>query len=165
MPVVHYQSGKGIYAELRYNYEDVNTVSLFCGKTIAGGNNLRYSLSPMAGFSAGQYTGTGLACNAEAACGNFFVSSQLQYCKALKKECTNFFFSWSEAGYSFLKIFFAGAALQYTLQAGLQAGEPGLLAGFNFGNISVPFYLFNPFRADQYLVIGINYEYHLKKNK
>ena len=29
MPVAHYQSTKGIYAELRYNYEDVQTFSLY----------------------------------------------------------------------------------------------------------------------------------------
>src|SRR5690349_20319809 len=65
MPVMHYQTQKGVYAELRYNYEELRTLSLFGGKTITIGHGKSMSLTPMIGFSTGDFTGASLAVNTE----------------------------------------------------------------------------------------------------
>jgi hypothetical protein len=82
---------------------------------------------------------------------------------AAKKRLTNFFFSWSEAGYNISRNFFAGLAIQYTGQQEMKNAEPGFVAGINFRNISIPVYMFNPFRPGRYFVWGLNYEYRFKK--
>jgi len=162
MPVVHYEAKKGMYAELRYNYEDLKTFSFYAGKTFTGETDLEYSMTPMAGYCIGKFTGLSLAVNAEAEWKDFYVSTQTQYSMATKKDAANFFFSWSEAGYNVSRIFFAGLAIQYTLQQGVNDLQPGFLAGLNFKNITVPFYMFSPFQPGRYMVLGFIYEYNLK---
>lgn len=166
MPVVHYQAKKGMYAELRYNYEDLKTFSFYGGKTFTGGTDLKYSITPMGGYCIGRFTGLSIATNAEAEWKEFYFSTQTQYSMATKKDAANFFFSWSEVGYNIFRNFFAGLAVQYTRQQGENDMQPGFVAGLNFKNISIPFYLFSPFQPGRYIVLGFIYENHLKrKNK
>ncbi len=164
MPVVHYETKKGMYAELRYNYEEVQTFSVFGGKVLSAKNN-SFSITPMLGFSTGQFTGVSIAANAEAGINKFFFSSETQYSIAAKKGMSNFLFSWSEIGYTISPNLFAGFSFQYTLQQTGSDPEPGLMAGLTFKNISIPVYVFNPFHQKQYIVVGLNYEYHLNQRK
>ena len=163
MPVVHYEAKKGMYAELRYNYEDLKTFSIYGGKTFTGGTDLKHSITPMAGYCIGKFTGLSLATNAEAEWKDFYLSTQTQYSIATKKDIANFFFSWSEAGYNISRNFFAGLAIQYTRQQGADDIQPGFVAGLDFKNLSIPFYLFSPFQPGRYVVLGFIYEYHLKR--
>lgn len=165
MPVIHYQTEKGFYTELRYNYEDVQTLSLFAGKTFFTGSKLGCTLTPMLGLSTGNFSGASVAVNAEADWKNFYLSTQTQYSAATRKGVSNFFFSWSELGYNLSRSFFAGVALQYTRQEGVSYTEPGIVAGLSFKNFSLPFYLFKPFQTDQYIIVGLNFEYSLKAKK
>jgi len=161
MPVMHYESRKGTYAEIRYNYEDVNTFSLFGGKNFHIGPSGSFNLKPMIGVSAGQFNGISFALNAGAEKGAFFWSSESQFSASLKRSAPNFFFNWSEAGINITKNLFAGLSFQYTVQSGITEPAPGFMAGFSFGNLSIPVYLFQPFSKDQLFVLGFNYEYDL----
>jgi hypothetical protein len=163
MPVVHYQSKKGIYTELRYNYEEVQTLSLYGGKTFSGGNILKFTLTPMLGFSVGNFSGLSLATNADVEWKNFYLSSQSQYSMATKHGIDDFFFSWSELGYSLSDNFFGGVAIQYTMQQGVNDAEPGFVAGLNLKNVSIPVYVFSPFKTGRYFVVGLNYEFDFKR--
>ncbi|MEO7983765.1 MAG: hypothetical protein ABI688_06765 [Bacteroidota bacterium] len=164
MPVFHYQATKGFYAELRYNYEDVQTLSLFAGKTFTGRNDLEWAITPMVGFSTGKFTGASLAVNAEAEWKDFYFSTQAQFSRSTESATDNFFFNWSEGGYNLSENFFGGIAVQFT---GMQNGcelEPGFVAGLNLKNLSVPVYIFNPFKQGTYFVLGLNYSFDLKRN-
>jgi hypothetical protein len=165
MPVAHYQSKKGIYTELRYNYEDVQTVSLYGGKTFGGGKALKFTIIPMVGISVGKFSGVSLATNADAEWKKFYLSSQTQYSIATKAGVDDFFFSWSELGYSLSDNFFGGVAIQYTLQQGSHNAEPGFVAGLNLNNVSIPVYIFSPFKTGRYFVVGLNYEFDFKKKQ
>lgn len=165
MPIAHYQAKNGVYAELRYNYEDVQTISLYGGKTFAGGKGLEFSLTPMLGYSVGKFTGLSLATNTELEWRKVYLSSQTQYSVATKKGISDFFFSWSEIGYNISNTLFGGLAIQYTLQDGLHQADPGFVAGINFRNISIPLYVFSPFKSGQYFVLGLNYEFDFKKKR
>lgn len=162
VPVLHYQAKNGAYAELRYNYEDVQTLSLFGGKTISGGKSLQYSITPLIGFSAGNFTGVSLAANAEIDWKSFYISSQTQYSIATKQNIADFLFSWSELGYNISSKFFGGLAIQYTRQTDINDIEPGFVAGINLKNFSIPCYVFNPFNPDRYFVVGLNFEFDYK---
>ena len=164
VPMIHIETNHNWYAEMRYNYEDVQTLSFFAGRIFSGGNKFTYSITPLAGYATGNFTGASLAANAEADWSNFYFSSQSQYSRSFKKEVPHFFFTWSELGYNISPKIFTGLAIQYTKQKGSNEAEPGLVAGINFKNISIPFYVFNPFRSS-YFVLGLNYEYNLRKRK
>ncbi len=165
VPIIHFETKKNWYAELRYNYEDNQTISFFGGKTIKGGKKIEYRLTPLVGYSLGNFTGYSVGTNLETGWNNIYIASQSQYSVATKKHIDNFFFSWSEIGYNISDRFFAGIAMQYTRQKGFNDFEPGFVAGLELGNFSFPCYVFSPFRSGSYFVIGVNYEYHLKNKK
>ena len=165
VPMVHVETKNNWYAELRYNYEDVQTLSFFGGKTFTSGNAFEYSLTPLAGFSTGNFTGISLGMNTGAAWKNFYLSSQTQYSIGTKREVADFFFSWSEVGYNLSPVFFSGLAMQYTRQSGHTKFEPGFVAGVCIKDFSFPVYVFSPFHGDRYFVVGLNYEYNWKKKK
>jgi len=163
VPMVHFQTRNNWYGELRYNYEDAQTLSFFGGKTVNGGKSLTWSFTPIAGYSTGKFTGVSAGINNEAEWKDFYFSAQSQYSMATKKDKANFFFNWSEAGYSFSDFFYSGIAMQYTWQQQKGFLEPGIVNGLCFRNLSFPFYVFNPLKGDCYFVLGLNYEYNLKK--
>lgn len=163
IPVVHFQTRSKAYMEMRYNYEEMQTFSFLGGKTFTGGSDLLFSITPMAGFSVGKFTGVTFAANAEADWKKIYVSTQSQYSMATKKTMTNFFFNWSELNYYVLRNFFAGLSMQYTRQRNINQVHSGFVAGLDFKGVTIPFYVFNPFQQSRYFVLGFNYEYHLKK--
>src|SRR5262245_23424040 len=72
MPVVHLQTRSNWYTEARYNYEDLQTVSLYVGKTFTGNNRLSYSLTPMLGGVAGRFNGVSTGLNVDLEYDKFF---------------------------------------------------------------------------------------------
>jgi hypothetical protein len=165
VPMIHIETRNNWYAEMRYNYEEAETISIYAGKTFGSDRAIHYHITPMAGLSAGRFTGASFAANAEVDWKNFYFSSQSQYSRSFKKEIPDFSFNWSELGYNISRNVFAGLSMQYTRQAGKGEAEPGLMAGINFKNVSVPFYVFNPFSSGSYFVLGLNYEYNLGRRK
>jgi hypothetical protein len=164
-PLAHIQTAKNWYGELRYNYEDAKTLSLYGGRTFTDSGCLQYTFTPMVGFSAGRFGGISFAFNTETDWRKFYFASQTQYSIAIKKNSESFFFSWSEAGYTVCEHFYTGLAMQYTLQAGLNEFEPGFLAGLHFGDLYIPFYVFGPFHSGRYFVLGLIYELKFEKKK
>ena len=164
VPMMHFQAKNNWYAELRYNYEDAQTASLFVGKNFSGGNDFEYSVIPMIGYSVGKFTGLSFATTTEATWNRFFIWGQTQYSAGSKKSIPDFFFNWSELGYNISGNFFGGLAMQYTVQEGEQYFDPGFVAGVNWKNISVPFYVLSPFTRGCYFVLGFNYESFLGRS-
>ncbi len=162
MPVFHYETRKGDYAEIRYNYEALNTISVFGGRSISGGRSFQFNCTPMLGFSFGGFSGISLAANAEGEWNNLYISSQSQYSIAIRAVNSDFFFNWSELCYSIADRYFFGGAIQYTLGNGIHELDPGLVAGVNFKNISIPFYIFRPFSAKGYYILGVNFQYNIR---
>ena len=93
----------------------------------------------------------------------FYVSVQAQLSRSIENAADDFFFSWSEAGYNLSATIFGGVALQYTRQQHTKLPEPGFVAGLNFKELSIPVYLFNPFKTNRYFVVGLNYCFNVKK--
>lgn len=159
-PVFHYQANTKWYTEAHYNYEDLQTFSLYAGKTFSADKKIAYAVTPMIGGMVGNMQGGLLALNTNISFKKFYFSSQSQYGISAISRNNNFFFSWSEAGYQPLPWIYAGLSLQHTqfYQCNAQM-EPGLLLGFNVGQWSFPVYSFNTFDNDQYFVVGINWEW------
>src|SRR5450432_2320385 len=72
VPMIHIETKNNWYAELRYNYEEVQTLSAFLGKTFTGGKSFAYSITPMAGVSVGNFGGLSFAANMEIDWKNFY---------------------------------------------------------------------------------------------
>ena len=159
VPVAHYKTNSNWYAEARYNYDELNTFSLYAGRTFSGERSLTYSITPMIGGMAGKSRGGSLALNTEFDFRGFNFSSQSQYSVNADSRMSNYFFSWSELSYQPLDWLYAGVSLQNTqVYRTATLTEPGLLIGLSYKQWSFPVYSFNPFENERYFVVGLNWE-------
>jgi hypothetical protein len=165
MPVFHYETTGGMYTEVRYNYEALETFSVYGGWTLKGGHDFQFSTTPMLGISAGNFSGISVADNTEAEWKNIYLSSQLQYSFGSKGSGTDFFFNWSELGYSFSGLFYAGLAIQYTKEKYCQVTDPGFVTGINFRGLTIPLYIFRPFSGREFYILGVNINYTINNRK
>jgi hypothetical protein len=165
MPVAHFRSAGNWYAEARYNYEDMETLSLYLGRSFTGDKRLSYSITPMLGASVGRFKGISTALNVDLEFEQFFFSAQSQYSMATPKGkgSEDFFYSWSEAGFQPLNWLYAGASFQQTYTSYERLLEPGVLVGFSFNRFSIPIYGFDLFNSSRYFIIGLTVSWQGKK--
>jgi hypothetical protein len=165
MPVASFQSARNWYAEARYNYEDMETFSLYLGRSFSGEKSIAYSFTPMVGVSMGKFKGISTALNVDLELDQFFFSAQSQYSRSTPKGkgSDDFFYSWSEAGYQPLNWLYAGASFQQTYTEYERLLEPGVLLGFSFSRFSIPVYGFDLFNNSRYFIIGFTVSWEGKK--
>lgn len=161
VPMLWYGSAKGFYSEVRYNYEDIRTVSLLAGNTFSGAKNgFQYALTPMGGVLWGLSRAATAEVKVEIEKGAFFFSSEPQYALSFEDKEGDFFYNWTEAGINPSPSLFAGLALQHTkVSRTRNQWEPGAFAGFQARNFSIPIYVFNLLRDKRYFVVGLTWEF------
>lgn len=160
VPVLHYQTKKGWYGEVRYNYDERNTFSILGGKTFSTRNNIPFSFTPMAGITFGELNGYTAGINISVEKSSFFFGTQSQYTVSTTKKYGNFIFNWCELGYQPLNWMYAGLSLQHTQVYGEKPlWEPGLMLGFSFKQVSFPLYAFNTFNNNRFFILGVNWEW------
>jgi len=160
MPVVHHLGKKGIYTEMRYNYEALNSASVYIGKNFSNKGSINYTVKPMLGIVFGKYNGESLALNLDLEHKNLFASMQTQYTISNDSGKDNFFFTWAEVGYQPVKWFFTGISTQLTrMYKERLLPEYGILIGFNIKKITIPVYAFSPLSNNRNFIIGLNTEW------
>lgn len=160
MPVVHHQGRKGWYTEMRYNYEDINSASVYIGKSFCGKGPLAYSVTPMLGIVFGNFKGGSFALNLELERKKIFASMQTQYTVNSEEAAKSFYFNWAELGYQPLKWFYAGISTQLTKwYKGRSTMEYGIVTGLVIKKVSIPVYVFNPLGNKKNFIVGINAEW------
>ena len=159
VPMIHFIGKENWYTEARYNYEEMNTGSLYTGKMFLNeGKKLSYSVTPMVGVVIGKFKGGSAGLNLTLDYNDFFFSSQSQYTFSVKDKEANFLFSWVEAGYQPRPWIYVGLSIQHTYYGQLNTGlfEQGVVVGLSIGKLTFPFYGFNPLSDSRYFVLGIN---------
>lgn len=160
MPIVHHQSKKGFYTEMRYNYEDIKTGSVYLGKNFNKTGAINYSVTPMLGIVFGKYNGGSLAMNIDVENEKAFLSAQTQYTVSSNEIESNFFFNWTELAYQPLKWFYSGVTMQQTkIYNASFKSEYGVLIGFLIKKITIPVYMFNPLNKNRNFIVGVNIEW------
>ncbi len=167
VPRVNYQNRHNWFGEVRYNYEELQTVSFNAGKMFSHKKLLSYSVTPFAGIVLGRLNGGTLGSNINMEYKSLFFSSESQYTFSVEKRTENFFFNWSEFGYQFATIMYVGLALQVTHPYEIENNwEPGVMMGLTYKNWSFPLYAFNPACNNRNFVLGINWEWkHVKSER
>ncbi len=166
VPVAYYQTSRNWYAEGRYNYEALNTLALYFGKTFEKKAAFSYAASPIAGVVLGEMNGGSVGINLEMDYKRFYFNTQSQYTFSVQQQAKNFFYSWSDLTYRFSENFSAGLSLQQTkLYQVNGALERGILIKPGFKNLTFPLYVFMPETSERYFVLGINYEWQKSSAK
>ena len=164
VPKVYYESRQHWYGEVRYNYEESQTISFNAGKVFSNNKIFSYSITPFAGIVMGRLNGGTLGSNVKMEYNNFFFSSESQYTFSIEKSTENFFFNWSESGYQFTRLVYAGLALQLTHPYEIKNNwQPGVMMGLMYKSWTFPVYAFNPGSNHRSFVLGINWEWKYMK--
>lgn len=158
VPIFNYETNNHWYTEARFNYEELNSLSLYVGKNFTREGKLSYSIIPLVGGVAGKFRGASTGFNAVVEYSDFFFSTQSQYTVSFYSNHSDFFFSWCELGYQPWKWFYAGLTVQqtYLQEAESICSEPGIVVGFSMGRFTFPLYVFNPLSNSNYFVLGLN---------
>ncbi len=159
--------------QVRYNYEDQNTVSFLWGKPFSKQKKFFVEAIPTIGLSVGNFIGVSPAVQLYAENGQFefFSSNQTSFCITDIKK--SFFFNWTEALFKFRDIVKVGAAFQYTKgypaaltqnkevvqQEPAQLIDVGPLVGFQYKKFYLSGYFFNLWQPQRHYAVSLTYNF------
>ncbi len=156
----YYQNAHNWYGEVRYNYEEKKTMSVYAGKTFYGDGKLSYTATPMLGVLIGQFNGGSMGVNLDLAYKSVELSSLLQYVFSKDDRSKSFMLNWTELSYQVTPFMKSGIVLQQsTVYQSSPIMEEGIFIGFSYKNWKLPVYVFSPFSKKRNYVIGINWEW------
>jgi hypothetical protein len=163
VPRIYYSGRNNCYGEVRYNYEEVRTLSLYAGRTFSKQDSLSWSFTPVAGLLLGKLKGGAVGVNATLNYRKLSFYSSMQYTFSRENKHSNFIYSWSDLDYLLTGGFYAGLVIQQTRFYNTNnKWDPGLLLGFLVKTWTFPLYAFNPMSNDRRFVIGVTKEWDWK---
>jgi len=146
---------KWLHLEWRYNYEDQETASAWIGYNFRTGNNFVFEITPMVGAVFGKTQGVAPGALMSMAYRKFDLSTESEYVFDTEDQTGNFFYTWSELGYSpadWLRIGVAGQRTRaYETPLELQRGP---FVGVSYKNLNVTTYVFNLGWTDPTIVLA-----------
>ena len=163
VPIASYQTSNNWYMEARYNYEALNSFSLYYGKTFEKTAPVSYQVSPILGFVAGSLDGGSVGMNLEMDYNKLNFNTQSQYTFSIDKRSNSYVYSWSDLTYQLTDRFAAGVSLQQTKLYQVNGTfESGILVKAAYNAWTFPLYIFRPGTGNRYFVLGINYQWQKK---
>src|SRR5438552_17668935 len=133
-----------LHLETRYNYENLETGSMWVGYNFGGGDQLEWEFTPMLGGVFGNTTGVAPGYKLSLTYWKFELSSEGEFVFDTGNAEGNFFYIWPELSVSPVDWFRFGLVGQRTraYQAGVDI-QRVLLVGFSYKKIDFTTYAFN----------------------
>ena len=134
-----------LHLEARYNYENLNTASLWTGYNFSGGEKLTWEITPMLGGALGDTYGVAPGYKGSLSWWKLELYSEGEYLFDTGDFSSSFFYNWSELTLAPLDWFRFGLVTQRThLYKSDRDVQRGLLVGFSYRRVSLTGYMFNP---------------------
>ncbi len=145
-----------IHIESRYNYEDINSLSVFAGWNFEKQyNKLDISVTPMAGAVVGHTNGILPGLEFNASYKRFTLYSENEYMLDFKGRENYFFYSWTQLSAQTLKNIQVGVLAQslrwYKTKFDIQRG---IYAEYNIGSFTFDAYYFNLFTSSDFAIVS-----------
>jgi hypothetical protein len=138
-----------LHLEARYNYEAIDSGSLFVGWKFSGGEKLTYEITPILGAVFGQKEGIAPGFEASLAYGIVDFYMEAEYVRDLEVRQDSFTYAWSELGFSPLEWLRFGIVGQRTMVYKSDRDiQRGLFVQFMQGKATLGLYVFNPDDSD-----------------
>ena len=155
LPIVKAGRDK-LHLEVRYNYEDRQTVSTWIGYNFQTGEELEFSAVPMIAAVLGQSNGIAPGLELDIVYKSFELYSEAEYLFNIEDGHSNFFYNWSELTFSPTDWLWFGVVGQRTriYQTELEI-QRGMLLGVTYQNWQFTGYLFNMFSDDSFVVLSL----------
>jgi len=146
-----------LHLEARYNYEALDSGSLFAGWRFAGGDALSWEFTPIIGAVFGDKQGIAPGFEASLAYGMVDFYIEAEYVRDLELQADSFTYAWSELGVSPLEWLRFGIVGQrsraYQSDRDIQRGG---FAQLTFGKVTLGVYVFNPDdSADRFAIFSL----------
>lgn len=148
---VAYVNYKNWHFEPRYNYENLETFSMFAGYNISGGEKVKYLFTPMLGGVVGRTNGVAPGLELDLALGKFGFYSEMEHVFDLDASADSYFYAWSQLRFAATKWMTLGLVGSrnrvYKTDVDVQRG---VSLGFIKGKNTLTGYYYNPFTSDNY---------------
>ena len=149
-----------LHLEARYNYEALETGSLWVGYNFAFGQKLVLDIAPMLGGVFGDLTGVAPGYTLSLNYKRVTLSSQGEYVFDTGDSSGNFFYTWSELAYSPLDWLRVGLVVQRTKAYKSDFDiQRGFLAGITYRKADLTAYVFNLGWTDPTVVLAMGYNF------
>jgi hypothetical protein len=158
---IFYADRGALHLEARYNYEGLDTGSVFVGRTFETGENVTLTAIPMVGLVAGSTTGIAPGAEIEVAWRKLAIYAESEYVIDLEESDASFLYTWLEATVAPTDWLRFGIVSQRTraYETGLDI-QRGLLVELSHRDVSFGFHWFNPERSeDQVFAYAVSYEF------
>lgn len=146
-----------LHLEARYNYEALDSGSLFVGWTFAGGDALSWAFTPILGAVFGSMQGIAPGFEASLAYGLVDFYSEVEYVRDLDVRDDSFTYAWSELGVSPLAWLRVGIVGQRSrVHESDRDIQRGGFAQLTSGRLTLGAYVFNPDdSADRFVIVSL----------
>jgi len=145
-----------LHLEARYNYEDLETGSVWVGSNISVGNKLSLEFTPMLGGVFGQTTGIAPGYRGSLSWWKLEIYGEGEYVFATDNSSDSFLYHWSELTFSPVDWFRFGMVTQrtrvYKSDRDIQRGP---LVGFSFRQLDLAAYVLNPGDHNPTVVVAV----------
>src|SRR6476659_10325606 len=134
-----------LHLEARYNYEARNATSIFAGWKFAGGDTVKFEVTPIVGglFGAARAVVPGLEASVSWRTLDIYVEAE--YVRDLNHSSASYVYSWTELGWrpvEWLRVGFVGQRTR-TVDTGRDI-QRGVFGQIPIGPATVTVYFFNP---------------------
>jgi len=149
-----------LHLESRYNYEDLDTGSIWMGYNFSFGDKLSLEFTPMLGGVFGNTNGIAPGYRATLNWRQLELYSEAEYVFDTADSSDSFFYTWSELSWKPVNGFRFGMVVQRTKQYQTDFDvQRGLLVGFSYNELEVTGYIFNPDANQPVAVLGLGWSF------
>jgi hypothetical protein len=158
---IFYADRGALHLEARYNYEDLDTGSLFVGWSFEAGESVTLTAVPILGVVVGTTDGIAPGAEIEVGYRRFAVYTETEYVFDLQESADSFLYTWLEATVAPADFLRVGLVVQRTRAYATDLDvQRGLLVEISRGKLSFGFHWFNPDRSeDQVFAYALGYEF------
>lgn len=161
-------SYKKIYAELRYNYEQYNTLGIYGGRSfVISKPKMQHVFTPQLGIMLGDYDGGSFQFYYLGYHKAFDISFLNQYSVPVSGQ-SQFYYNWSGIDFTVYKAFRLGVSGQYysDVQTNFNTLDAGFYAAIKTNKTTIQLYWFNGYdSASQSLSLFLQQKISFKKKK
>ena len=145
-----------LHLETRYNYENLETGSVWVGYNFSGGEKLQWEFTPILGGVFGNTTGIAPGYKLSLTYWKIELSSEGEFVFDTGNSEGNFFYNWSELSVSPVERFRFGLVGQRTRAYQTDVDiQRGLLVGFSYKKMDFTTYVFNLDQGKQTWVFAV----------
>ena len=154
-PILYADRGP-LHLELRYNYEDLETASLFAGWRFEVGEEVEFGFTPMVGGVAGETEGIAPALELDLGWRRIAGYSEMEYLFDLEERDDSFFYSWSTLTYAITDWLAAGLVAERSKLVDTDFSvQRGLALEFSRASLGLALYAYNLGSDDSYAVVSL----------